>query len=54
MENGGGGEHRPWAFDTDGTNETLAIYIYYVHTHLELGPYFLNAGTTALSRYEFS
>jgi len=31
----------------DNTNETLDIYRTFVNIHYELGPYFLNAGTTA-------
>ncbi len=35
MENGGGGEHRPWMFD----NETLNVYRKFVYLHDELLPY---------------
>ncbi|MEI6579067.1 MAG: TIM-barrel domain-containing protein [Eubacteriales bacterium] len=35
MENGGGGEHRPWMFD----NETCDIYRKFVYLHDELLPY---------------
>lgn len=35
MENGGGGEHRPWMFD----EETSNIYRKYVNLHQELIPY---------------
>jgi alpha-glucosidase (family GH31 glycosyl hydrolase) len=35
MENGGGGEHRPWIFD----EETEAIYRAFVKLHLRLVPY---------------
>jgi len=46
MENGGGGEHRPWMFD----DETLQIYRHFVHIHHELIPYMLTAGTLAFER----
>jgi alpha-glucosidase (family GH31 glycosyl hydrolase) len=46
MENGGDNQHRPWAFD----NETYVIYKKFVNIHMELGPYFLNAGTIALNK----
>ncbi|MBN2001423.1 putative Ig domain-containing protein [candidate division KSB1 bacterium] len=36
MENGGAGEHRPWAFDT----ETVSIYRYFAKLHSQLVPYF--------------
>lgn len=35
MENGGGGEHRPWKFD----NETLEIYRKFVQLHMQMGKY---------------
>lgn len=35
MENGGGGEHRPWAFDT----ETSSIYRDFATLHVKLLPY---------------
>eukprot|EP00004_Rigifila_ramosa_P005423 TRINITY_DN1593_c1_g1_i2.p1 TRINITY_DN1593_c1_g1~~TRINITY_DN1593_c1_g1_i2.p1 ORF type:complete len:579 (-),score=136.73 TRINITY_DN1593_c1_g1_i2:202-1902(-) len=40
MENGGGGEHRPWMFD----EETVDIYRRYVDVHYALGSYFLTNG----------
>lgn len=51
MENGGDNEHRPWMFDQAyGTNDTLEIYRTFVHIHLELLPYLLNAGTEAYNK----
>ncbi len=43
MENGGSGEHRPWAFD----EETLEIYRRFVELHEALLPYFMSAGGAA-------
>jgi alpha-glucosidase (family GH31 glycosyl hydrolase) len=43
MENGGGGQHRPWGFD----EETTQIYKKFAHIHHELVPYMLTAGTIA-------
>lgn len=48
MENGGNDEHRPWKWDAPGSTLILDTYRKYVHTHLELLPYLLNAGTIAL------
>ncbi|MCL2513684.1 MAG: hypothetical protein FWF08_07265, partial [Oscillospiraceae bacterium] len=39
MENGGGGEHRPWMYDGDGETETLDIYRKFTLLHYELIPY---------------
>lgn len=38
MENGGGGEHRPWKFD----DETLKIYKTFVSLHNQMGSYLHN------------
>lgn len=43
MENGGGGEHRPWMFD----EETSEIYRDFVKLHYELIPYMMKHGATA-------
>jgi len=43
MENGGGGEHRPWKFD----EETVDIYRRFVVIHHELIPYMHTAGSIA-------
>jgi alpha-glucosidase (family GH31 glycosyl hydrolase) len=43
MENGGSGEHRPWAFD----EETLEIYRDFADLHESLLPYFMSAGGDA-------
>ena len=40
MENGGGGDHRPWSFD----EETTAIYREQVALHTDLLPYMLRHG----------
>jgi len=50
MENGGSGNHLPWLFD----NPTMvtAIYKTFVDIHVQLKPYLLNAGTTALANGE--
>lgn len=45
MENGGGGEHRPWMFD----DETNTIYKKYVNLHHAMIPYFM---TTADSLFK--
>lgn len=46
MENGGGGEHRPWMFDDETTN----IYRVFVKLHLSLAPYFNSEGLVAWSQ----
>lgn len=46
MENGGGGEHRPWGFDT----ETVAIYRKYAKEHHRLVPYLLTMGAVAMEK----
>ncbi len=43
MENGGGGEHRPWAFDA----ETVTIYRYFAKLHSQLVPYFYSHAVDA-------
>ncbi len=43
MENGGGGEHRPWMFD----QETVDIYRYYAKLHSQLVPYLYSYGVLA-------
>ncbi|MDP6988031.1 MAG: glycoside hydrolase family 31 protein [Planctomycetota bacterium] len=45
MENGGGGEHRPWAFD----EQACEIYRGLVERHLELGPYLREQAALAFS-----
>jgi alpha-glucosidase (family GH31 glycosyl hydrolase) len=43
MENGGGGEHRPWKFDT----QTTDIYRTFVKLHHALIPYLMDEGAKA-------
>jgi alpha-glucosidase (family GH31 glycosyl hydrolase) len=43
MENGGGGEHRPWMFD----EETTDIYREFVELHYDLIPYLMKHGAIA-------
>lgn len=43
MENGGGGEHRPWMYD----EQTVDIYRHYVLEHYKLLPYLLTQGNQA-------
>jgi len=43
MENGGGGEHRPWMYDEETTN----IYRSFVNEHYRLIPYLLTNGMDA-------
>ncbi len=43
MENGGGGEHRPWMFD----QETTDIYRAFVEIHYQLLPYLMKHGAVA-------
>jgi alpha-glucosidase (family GH31 glycosyl hydrolase) len=43
MENGGGGEHRPWMFD----EETTTIYRDFVELHYALIPYLMKHGASA-------
>ena len=43
MENGGGGEHRPWMFD----EETTSIYREFVQIHYALIPYLMKHGARA-------
>jgi alpha-glucosidase (family GH31 glycosyl hydrolase) len=45
MENGGGGEHRPWAFD----EQTTTIYRRFTQLHYRLLPYLNQAGADALA-----
>lgn len=44
MENGGGGEHRPWMYD----DETVAIYRKFVNEHYRLSAYLLTTGANAV------
>ena len=44
MENGGGGEHRPWMFD----DETVRIYRSFVKTHMSLCLYLYELGNKAM------
>ena len=44
MENGGGGEHRPWMFD----EETTDIYRQFAELHVKLAPYLLTTGSAAM------
>lgn len=48
FENGGDGEHRPWAFDAPGSTLYLDAYRRLVAAHYELGPLLLSVGTAAL------
>lgn len=43
MENGGGGEHRPWMFDA----ETETIYRHFTDLHYDLIPYFMEQSALA-------
>jgi alpha-glucosidase (family GH31 glycosyl hydrolase) len=51
MENGGGGEHRPWAFDEFVSNSTETFftdtYRKFVNTHYSLATYLQSEGTEA-------
>jgi len=46
MENGGNGDHVPWAFD----KETVEIYRKFVNIHYELLPFFYTAGSECYDR----
>ena len=46
MENGGGGEHRPWKFDT----QTTDIYRTFVKLHYALIPYLMSEGAKAFKQ----
>ena len=46
MENGGGGEHRPWMYD----EETLEIYRVFANTHSSLSYYLQTVGSAALEQ----
>jgi alpha-glucosidase (family GH31 glycosyl hydrolase) len=46
MENGGGGEHRPWMYD----DETVKLYRQYVTEHHRLAPYFHTIGAYAIEK----
>lgn len=48
MENGGGGEHRPWMFD----EETLSIYRRFVKLHHSIIPYLNENGAVAFEKGE--
>ena len=45
MENGGSGEHRPWAFD----DETTDIYRKFTNLHMKLIPYMMSVGGEAFA-----
>lgn len=45
MENGGGGEHRPWEYD----EQVVSIYKMFTRLHHELIPYFYSQGAKAWS-----
>lgn len=46
MENGGGGNHEPWAWD----GETVEIYKKFVNIHYELFPFFYASGSQAFEK----
>ena len=46
MENGGGGEHRPWMYDT----ETTDIFRKFASEHQKLSPYLHTTGTNAIEQ----
>lgn len=48
FENGGDGEHRPWAFDAPGSTLYVDAYRRLVAAHYEIGPLLLSVGTNAL------
>ena len=48
MENGGAGEHRPWAFD----EETTEIYRTFAKLHVDLVPYLMEEGGLAFANGE--
>lgn len=50
MENGGNGEHRPWAFNAPNTTDTEDSYRTFVEAHMSLVPYLLNAGAEAFAK----
>jgi len=50
MENGGGGEHRPWMYDT----ETVDIYRSFVEQHYRLIPYLMTNGMRAMETNNIS
>ncbi len=45
MENGGGGEHRPWMFD-NGNTEAVDIYRTYAKLHSKMVPYLMKTAET--------
>jgi hypothetical protein len=47
MENGGGGEHRPWMYD----QETVDIYRKFVVEHYRLIPYMMTTGMTSMESH---
>lgn len=48
MENGGGGEHRPWLVDPSRAVEVTDIYRHFVDVHYALNAYLLSVGSAAL------
>jgi len=50
MENGGGGEHRPWKFDTAPSTQTTDIYRTFTKLHYALVPYLMKHGAAAFSQ----
>lgn len=46
MENGGNGEHRPWKFG----NDVVETYRVFVNIHMNLVPFFLNAGAQCYAK----
>ena len=43
LENGGGGEHRPWMYD----DQTVQIYRNFANEHMKLAQFFLSNGANA-------
>ena len=50
MENGGDGEHRPWAFNEPNSTDCEDLYRLFVTAHMSLVPYLLNAGAEAYAK----
>eukprot|EP01147_Barroeca_monosierra_P009809 gene9809-2002_t len=48
MENGGGGEHRPWMIDPARKEYITQVYRHFVDIHYSLVPYLLTTGSEAL------
>lgn len=48
MENGGGGEHRPWMFTGEGDKVVVPVYRKFVNQHYRLSAYLHTNGANSV------